>query len=389
MTLTRGTRDAQPHPTLGRMTSRDYIRTVPCVKNQRLRLGAQPNFSTMLRTLSALYTLAPWTCLATVHTVSNNPGIPAQFGDITTAISASQAGDTLYLHASPNTYSGGVIYFSIPLTFIGAGYNSPYASGLRTWVGQMSPQIGSSNSTYLGLSFNSGGGIFNQDGTGPFGRVDQCVFLGNANLIAGNGSFISRSHFDTDSDPYIGTESMFLNNVVVARSLGAGWTGLNINGDGSTVVKNNIFISADDEFAIGTCSDATIIDNIFYGARAIDPAQTLNCTISNNLTFGSSENTLPLGSNSGANNIIGQDPLFIQVPTYDLNFQYDYGLQAASPAIAAGTDGLDLGIYGGSYPISPGLVGQPLPYIAEFIVSNPVIEQGGNLNVTLKAKKRP
>lgn len=345
----------------------------------------------MFRIISSFGVLVSFGTEAAVLTVSNNPAIPAQYTDISAAILAAEAGDTLYLHGSPNAYSPGAnIYFSVPLTFIGAGYHSMTASGLPSVAGTFNPQSGATNCVFLGLSFTSPtSGIVGATFGASVARVEFCTFMNGAPLITGNGTVVARCVFDTDYQPIIGSSCMFFNNIVVARAIWVSWTGLNCTGGGSTVIKNNLFISSDDEFAIGMCTDATIIDNIFYGARAIDSTQTVNCTINNNLTFGSSQNALPAGSNTGVNNIIGQNPLFIQVPTADLNFQYDYGLQAASPAIAAGTDGLDLGIYGGSYPITPGLVGQPLPYIAEFVITNPVIQQGGSLNVTLKARKRP
>lgn len=54
--------------------------------------------------LSAAFTTIAAFCLATVRTVSNNPGTIAQFSTIQAAINASVSGDTIYVHGSPITY---------------------------------------------------------------------------------------------------------------------------------------------------------------------------------------------------------------------------------------------------------------------------------------------
>lgn len=344
----------------------------------------------MIRFLLVPFSCATLVAQSAVLTVSNNPAVPGQYGDIDSAIAAAQAGDTLYLQPSPNVYSSSPnIYFTIPLTFIGAGYNSPSVTGLRSWAGSFSPQPGASNSSYIGLSFTSPwAGIVNQS-NGDLGRIDYCTFENGASLVCGDGALIARSIFDTDYAMNIGAFCIFNNNVVVARASNPSWSGMTCYGGGTTVIKNNLFVSPDDEFAIGLCTDATIADNIFYGARAIDATQTVNCTINNNITFGSTQDALPLGSNTGVNNLVGQDPMFAQASSFDFSFADDYSLQVGSPAIGNGSDGLDIGIFGGPYPMKAGLIGQALPYVTEFIVVNSVVQVGTDVNIVLKAKKRP
>jgi hypothetical protein len=112
----------------------------------------------------------------------------------------------------------------------------------------------------------------------------------------------------------------------------------------------------------------------------------------NNLTFGTSNNALPPAGtgvgNTGSNNKPGEDPLFVNVP---FNTAYaetmDFTLQAGSPAVNAGTDGTDIGVTGGAYPIDKNFKLSPTnaPVIMQF---NPaaVVPQNQPVKANIKAK---
>ncbi|MEL7147634.1 MAG: hypothetical protein AAFO69_14760, partial [Bacteroidota bacterium] len=119
------------------------------------------------------------------------------------------------------------------------------------------------------------------------------------------------------------------------------------------------------------------------------------CTFTNNLTFGSNSPVFNFANNSFGNNLDLTDPEF-ETATTDFLFEFtdDYRLKSTSPAIGAGSDGTDIGIYGGSdpYPISVDVEGfvtsllPRLPMVTEMNIENANIPENGTLEVTFKAK---
>lgn len=118
-----------------------------------------------------------------------------------------------------------------------------------------------------------------------------------------------------------------------------------------------------------------------------------NCTFNNNLTYlCAPSGNLPFGSNVGSDNIIEQDPVFLNV---DGAFSYanNYGLHSSSPAKNAGTDGTDIGPSGGAYPLTNvfPITGHPaIPYISQMQINGPSSVPLGSsqINITVKAKKQ-
>ena len=72
--------------------------------------------------------LCSWSAQATILTVSNNGGTPAQYTDLQVAHNSANSGDTLFVHASGNNY--GNVNISKQLTIIGEGYTGPSFTGL-------------------------------------------------------------------------------------------------------------------------------------------------------------------------------------------------------------------------------------------------------------------
>jgi hypothetical protein len=140
-------------------------------------------------------------------------------------------------------------------------------------------------------------------------------------------------------------------------------------------------------------------------------SNTVLCSFNNNLsnqtTIGAASEYNPTnnfvttyigaggGSNSGAGNQMGIDPLFENVTNNDTyNDTFNYRLKTGSPGKNAGTDGTDLGIYGGSYPFpSGGAIGSgfdtspmpPIPQVTELNILNATVPVNGTLNVNVKA----
>src|SRR4051812_31337219 len=106
--------------------------------------------------LSVLILAASPALLATIRTVSNNPSTIAQFNNIQAAIDASNSGDTVYVHGSPNNYAGFAIA-SKQLVIMGPGWspdkNLPHLALVNGSVSLTG--AGAAGTEFQGLTFLS------------------------------------------------------------------------------------------------------------------------------------------------------------------------------------------------------------------------------------------
>jgi hypothetical protein len=112
-------------------------------------------------------------------------------------------------------------------------------------------------------------------------------------------------------------------------------------------------------------------------------------TFVNNLSWRSSASpyTLPPAGNTGTGNISNQDPQFeTGLASGYFDKTKDYHLKTTSPGHNAASDGTDIGPYGGTQPFVWGGA-FTIPKVTEMYIKNPVVNQGTNINVKLKAKK--
>ena len=104
------------------------------------------------------------------------------------------------------------------------------------------------------------------------------------------------------------------------------------------------------------------------------------------MLFRSSNNDIPYGNNVGSNNIINQNPKFVNAVGYDFNLNENFNLQESSPALNAGNDGKDLGIYGGSEPFPSNYSLYPtLPYVTNLNIPNKNINYNGSIIINFDA----
>jgi hypothetical protein len=73
---------------------------------------------------------------ALVRTVSNNPNSPGQYTSVTTAYTAANVGDTLYVVGSLTSYGG--LSITKRITIIGSGYNPNKQNSLPTSFANLS-----------------------------------------------------------------------------------------------------------------------------------------------------------------------------------------------------------------------------------------------------------
>jgi len=343
---------------------------------------------------------------ATIRTVSNNPDRPAQFTQVDAAIAASVAGDTIYVHGSQFTYSDFTV--TKRLVIIGAGYNSNNQFNQPTKV----------NLIYL----NRDTGLQNSSGTvitgfvasqirnnGNPGVENITIFRNNISVIYTNNPGIGGVYganwviYNNLISSQIqggsgGSTSSSSSNITIQNNLiGGSIYGFSLS---SVLIDHNVFQGSDN---LTIVFYATITNNIFIRTTGTIfttnvSSNTFNNNLSNLTTISTitPTNNFVGASNSGAGNFVAVDPLFVSVTnlnTYATTF--DYRLQASSTVRNAGTDGTDLGIYGGTRPFpSGGASGSgfdtsalpPIPQVTEVNILNATLQPGTPLNVNVKAK---
>jgi hypothetical protein len=347
-----------------------------------------------------LLTFAVLSANGAILIVNNNPNNPGNYTNLQDAIDAASPEDTILVSGSETYYSGATpgTYISInkPLTLIGAGYN-PYTQYRLA-------------SKLYGINFTS-----DAENDPSYSTIMGFYISGNINA---NGSYINyinihRNRIDGDIEFNNGTYSNWnywsiRNNIIYMISnynLNPGLANSNIENNiiryrvhnlntGSIIFSNNIFTCGtyyENVFLVDV-SYCQFINNIFFGGSYY--SEPINCTFTNNIIYGynNAYGSFNCTTNTCENNFVDSDPVFVSVSDYFFNYSYDYHLDTGSPGLAAGTDGTDIGIYGGLYPFPGGELvpwqtsAMPtLPQIYKMNVLNPTLPIDGTLQVKIEA----
>ncbi len=336
---------------------------------------------------------------ATIHTVNNNLNGPGIFSTIQAAHDAAANGDTLYLAASPTGYAGAT--FTKKLAVFGAGMRpieKKENSASSFLISGIALNSGSDGSQLVGIDFSGRSITINNN-------VSNCQVLrnnfssGNNMIIFGSGSYsgwlIANNFFNQSGcfSTTINGQNQTFTNLLIQNNVFTDNTGCQnadfvLRGFGSTancIFSNNLIYSDQaGDIAFGSVSNFIMENNIFHTAS---PAGASNCVMNNNITFGTNQNTLPYGSNSGLNNVSNTDP---QLTTFSnttknpfQNFQ-----PSAGPARTGGVNGVQMGVYGGSFNWNNSAVA-PIPAIKSFsITSGSTVPAGGNMTIKVTATKQ-
>lgn len=349
-----------------------------------------------------------FTANATVITVSNNENSPGQYTTIQAAHDAAQEGDTLYIHASPNMYdlTSSVIIAIKRLVYIGEGALPDKQNKYSTTIGSQLDLRGSQDGTtsaagsvFYGLNFYNSLAIEEVSNV----SISYCKLTISSGTKT-SGLLVTNSIIGFGSGKC--TNSFFSNNIITALGLE----------DYSTynVFVNNIINAGDPKGG----NHALYANNIFY-YNAGFPSTGLtheNMTFTNNLFHynGNPMNSNHIsGTNTGSGNLFQIDPEFEYGAPINggfnggfngYNYTYpgvsgpfvNYNLQATSPCKNYGTDGTDLGIYGGSYPWQDASeddsrfryfrMPDMVPHMMKMTINNTAIPENGTLNVQFEAK---
>jgi len=366
---------------------------------------------TQLFLITLVLILFTYTSKAAIKTVSNNTGSPGQYTNLQTAIDAAAFNDTILVAGSATSY--GSIAFGKPLVIIGAGYNNPYGQNTTVNSIELDRQtyyVSASGTKIIGLictgpiyfyPYYSGGTTTSMSIDNVV--IERCKFVsldfgkGQGNIHTYNNDTIRNciitGNIYNNGGTYNSTIHLF-NNIMVHNNIFNGGY-FTMGGSYSSsiyyvnlstfFVKNNIFLNKSTNI-FNYCQSMIIENNIFYGA---EPQSGIGCVFTRNLTYMCMNNVIPGNTNLGSGNKVNQNPLFVNVPPQGgFSYSYDYHLQAGSPGKNAGTDGTDIGIYGGWMPFEVGAN----PYIPQMtettLPSGSSVPAGGTLNVHFKAKKQ-
>ena len=319
-----------------------------------------------------------------ILTVSNHPSQPAQYDDINAAIAAAASGDTIYIHGSPLPYSGNVIV-NKQLTLIGPGKNPQKdIPTLATINGYFRFDTGSNGSQAIGLVASNFQDI---GGTSNIAVIGCVAYLGiSLGGTIGTSNWIVRDCIIRRDQGTVNPYALSMENSVNAL-IENNVIGGRVYKGSNTIFKNNLFIQNASGFGdvfTGFCGNNLLNNNIFYG---VGPGGCTTCTFNNNITFGAGNNTLPSGS-AGSGNLINQDPILVDAPLTVVNNEwrtFDVHLGAGSPGINAGTDGKDIGIYGGTSATLSGNAN--IPQIKSMDLDNTIVPAGGVIQIKVVATK--
>lgn len=367
-------------------------------------------------TVFILLMLVVYNLQATVRTVSNNPDNLGQFNTIQAAIDASADSDTVYVYGSPNTYAAFTIQDK-KITVIGPGWapdkNLPHTVVVNGAVIRDSPAGGSPNGSELhGLIFintvtlsrNQVGGDLPTNNI----RIVRCQFnyilsyeLGATGILIEGSVFYHALNFSTGNY----TNFLFQNNMFFFP---VGGISTQINGLTNSVnvrFDHNLFYSSNNSggqsvFVFGgNCRFLSFSNNIFNQTNVSSSVSfsTFNNNITNNITLNSANatgNATPWDVNSNVNssgNVANTSPGMVDQTSVNsgnssglLNFTI-----AAGPANNTGSDGKDMGLL---YDATGSLNwtnsrNSRLPRIFSMNITTPTVTPGGNLSVTVDARK--
>jgi len=318
---------------------------------------------------------------AAVLTVSNNANSPGQYTGLQAAITAASDGDSIYISGSTSGY--GAISINKSLTLIGTGYNPAKQIPLVSIIGNISLDTvnsvsGASGTKLIGLNMST---LYDNYGAKHI-TLERNYCSSSLNLASASSYYIIRNNFLTQTSTLNNAS-----NVLFENNIGSN-TSINLSNQNSVIINHNVFLAplGSNQYCMSQVSSAIITNNIFWGTSPMN-SNVIGNTFNNNLTYQTINNTLPGASNTGTGNLPGVNPQFVNAPNPVIDFSYDYNVSAASPAHNAGTDGTDLGVFGGASSM-PDLTGMPaIPQVYQMNINTPVIPPGGSLDVDFKARK--
>ncbi|HNW88679.1 MAG TPA: glycosyl hydrolase family 28-related protein [Bacteroidales bacterium] len=272
--------------------------------------------------------------------------------DLPSAIAAAPNGATVYIPGGLHTLSSNIT-ISKQLHFRGDGFNP------LTLASGMAPTISGSQliftryahySSFEGINFDNQLTLQHTtaDTSGYFYlifnrcRLNATTVSSGGNASVGNITIYMNECVINHIECYSQTaESVAINNSII---VGNRFYSINQGYIKNSVILTGMGLQGASVYADAT-NNFTISNSIFYGGASTTGTNNTitNCLFKTGATVGLTLNT---------SNIQFQDwnLIFVNVPDASYGIGDNFHLQPGCLGIAAGTDGMDLGIYGGSTP---------------------------------------
>ena len=305
-----------------------------------------------------------------------NGNTPKFYVQVDDALTNALDGDTIYIPGGiwPITKT---IAKRLHLVGVGHHPDSTKVTFPTTLNGNITLGTGASNGSLTGLYLSGNITCTPISAVLNYYLVSRCRFV---NIILGpaciNFNFMENIFFSISCSS--ATYCSFFNNVISGT--------VNVGDANGLVLKNNIFLynyySSSGSYNLN--GKYLIFENNIILDTSTDHMFTVlsNSIFKNNLFVSSP--TFPRSTNNGSNNIVNQaqSSIFVNQTGNSFNYAHDYHLKAGSPGKNAGTDGTDIGIYGGFYPWKEGSL-PAFPHY-QMIEVAPKTDASGNLNVKIK-----
>lgn len=298
-------------------------------------------------------------------------------GSFVDALTASVNGDTLNLSAG---------YFAAPasiakgVNIIGSGYFPDSANvATRTFImGGFSINAGADSLKLEGLFIN---GDINYASAISINyvKVIRCLFINaifnsnSATASKNNCSFEECYIFGLINFSYYG-DNLLVKHCIVSTSI------VYINGN--ALIDGNIFLKSDSPYycSIGTVKSSQINNNIFIGSSNQPLSVCTGNNISNNIFCLNSVNfTYNIYNNNYTG--ISQASIFVNQTGNTIDYTHNYHLQ--NPTLYIGTDGTQIGLYGGDGFKEKGAPSNPQITSKNIGTKTDV---NGNLQISISAK---
>jgi hypothetical protein len=310
--------------------------------------------------------------------VDNNGGSPGDFTTLGAATAGASAGDTLYVYGSPINY--GTLSISKKLSVFGPGFflsqnpqtqanpapamtgavyfnpgsDSSLVTGMQTGQVIIYPSVNHITLKRNYITYNSNSGAIIMQGSANAITVQQCYIVNSRGAADGIGIQMDGSN-----------TSIIINNNFIDMTY-AGGDAIRANATSVAVVSHNV-ISGDFVLLQSEVTNNIFRDGSFTGSSANVYLHNI-CTGTKIDTTGSNIQNVDMGT------------VFVGAGSTDGQWQ----LAAGSSARAAGTEGADIGMFGGGQPYV--LSGVPtIPHIYYLTVPS-AAEPGTPLQVRVKAK---
>lgn len=328
------------------------------------------------------FALVAITTNATVITVNNGTVGAGQYTAIQDAVDAAKVGDTIYVHGSQKSY--GDVTLNKRVVLLGAGHHPKGTQyNFSTTLGSIILSQGNSTtipkgSVIKGIRFGS---LYGSSGSLAVDNiiVERCYSTSYIQ-VEGTG-WIMRNNF-------IGYVSVRDNkNIIISNNFIESF--IDNSDQPSVIITNNIFLQ---NFYMSRVDYATVTNNILIKPSNTSFSGTQNTYNKNIFIYADPANYVdfPLTNNTGVGNLNTIEAQFTETIPLNVSLtnalNYEWKLLETSLGHKYGTDGTNVGIYGGSYTM-PNLTGAVnIPQVVSMDIQNSVIPKNGTLTIEFKAR---